>query len=177
MMIEKKSRGTLERCRDLSRTRKQFERSTPFFEGIAGGRESNSARKAYVRSIQGKEVYFLHRPIKAAKRKPVVLSFSEEDAWGVVMPYDDALVVTMIVANHVIHRILVNNESSANILYWPAFQQMEIERDRIKPFGSPLIRFGREQVQPVHCNHSKTVHYNGGFLGSRSTIHPQRDNR
>jgi hypothetical protein len=30
MMIEKKNRGTLERCRDLSKTRKQFERSTPF---------------------------------------------------------------------------------------------------------------------------------------------------
>ena len=59
--------------------------------------------------------------MKVAKMKSIILSFSEEDARRVVMPYDDALVVTMTMANHTIHRILVDNESSANILYWPAF--------------------------------------------------------
>jgi hypothetical protein len=118
------------------------------FGGITGGGESNSARKAYARSMQG-EVYSLHRPMKAAKMESVVLSFLEEDARGVVMPHDDALVVTVTVANHAIHRILVDNGSLADILYWPAFQQMGIERDRIKPFGSPLVGFGREQVQPI----------------------------
>jgi hypothetical protein len=58
------------------------------------------------------------------------------------MPHDDALVVTLTVANHGIHRILVDNGSSADILYWPAFQQMGIDRDRIKPFGSLLVGFG-----------------------------------
>jgi hypothetical protein len=90
--------------------------------GIIGSGESNSARKAYARSMQGKEVYSLHRPIKAAKIESVMLSFSEEDAQGVVMPHHDALVVTVIVANHAIHRILVDNGSSVDVLYWPAFQ-------------------------------------------------------
>jgi hypothetical protein len=79
----------------------------------------------------------------------VVLSFSEKDARGVVMPNDDALVVTLTVANHGIHRILVDNGSSANILYWPAFQQMGIDRERIKPFGSPLVGFDGEVVYPI----------------------------
>jgi hypothetical protein len=92
------------------------------FGGIAGGGESNSARKAYARSVQGQEVYSLQRPTKTAKTESVVLSFSEEDARGVVMPHEDALVVTLTVANHGIHRILVDNGSSADILYWPAFQ-------------------------------------------------------
>jgi hypothetical protein len=94
-------------------------------------------------------VYSLHRPSKAAKIESVVLSFSEEDARGVVMPHDDALMVTLTVANHGIHRILVDNESSAGILYWPAFQQMGIDRERIKPFGSLLVRFGGELVYPI----------------------------
>jgi hypothetical protein len=88
---------------------------------ISGGGESNSAKKAYARSMQG-EVFSLHRPMKAAKMKSVVLSFSKENARGVVMPHDDALVVTLTVANHAIHRILVDNGSPADILYWPAFQ-------------------------------------------------------
>jgi hypothetical protein len=79
----------------------------------------------------------------------VVLSFIEEDARGVVMPHDDALVVTVTVANHAIHWILVDNGSSADILYWLAFKQMGIDQDRIKPFGSPFMGFGGEQVQPI----------------------------
>jgi hypothetical protein len=50
--------------------------------GIAGGGDSNSARKAYTRSLKGQEVYSLHRPSKAARTDSVVLSFSEEDARG-----------------------------------------------------------------------------------------------
>ena len=99
--------------------------------------------------MQGEEVYSLHRPIKVAKKESVILSFSEEDIRGVIMPHDDALMVTMTVANHAIGGILVDNGSSANILYWPALQQMGIDRDRIKPFGFPLVGFGKEQVYPA----------------------------
>jgi hypothetical protein len=94
-------------------------------------------------------VYSLHRPSKAARTDSMVLSFLEEDARRVVMPHDDALVVTLTVANHGIHQILVDNGSSADILYWPAFQQMGIDRERIKPFASPLVRFGGEVVSPI----------------------------
>ena len=117
--------------------------------GIAGGEESNSARKAYARSMQSEEVYSLHRPPKAARTESVMLSFLKEDARGVAMPRDDVLVVTLTVANHAIHRILVDNESSADILYWPVFQQTGIDQDRIKPFGSPLVGFNGEQVYPM----------------------------
>ena len=95
--------------------------------GIAGGGESNLARKVYDRSMKSEEVYSLHRPQKAARTESVMLSFSEEDAREVAMPYDDALVVTLTVSEHAIHRILVDNRSSADILYWPAFQQIGID--------------------------------------------------
>ena len=89
--------------------------------GIAGSGESNSAKKAYAKSIQSEEVYSMHTPMKAARTEPVMPSFSEEDARGVLMPHDDALVVTLTIANHAIHQILVDNGSSADILYWPIF--------------------------------------------------------
>jgi hypothetical protein len=62
-------------------------------------------------------VYSLHRAPKAAKMDPTVLSFSKEDARGVVMPHDDALVVTVTATNHIIHWILVDNGSLVDILY------------------------------------------------------------
>jgi hypothetical protein len=80
--------------------------------GLAGGGESTLARKAHARGIHIEEVWQVGRPRKAQMRDVDMISFSDEDANGVAMPYDDALVVTMTVANHAIHRILVDNGSS-----------------------------------------------------------------
>ena len=44
------------------------------------------------------------------------------------------------------HQILVDNRSSANILYYPAFQQMEIDRARLIPTNAPLVGFGGIRV-------------------------------
>jgi hypothetical protein len=92
--------------------------------------------KAHARRVNAKEILLLERPLKALKKESLTLSFSKEDEVGISMPYNDALVVTLTVANHGIHWILVNNESLANILYWPIFKQINIDWERIKPFGS-----------------------------------------
>ena len=43
----------------------------------------------------------------------------------------------------------MDNRSSANILYYPAFQQMRIGRDLFHPVNSPLVGFGGMKVQPI----------------------------
>lgn len=55
-----------------------------------------------------------------------VISFGEGDEEGVLYPHDDTLVVTTLVANFTTRRILIDNNNSANILFWDAFTQMEI---------------------------------------------------
>ena len=47
------------------------------------------------------------------------------------------------------HRVLVDNGSSADILYYPAFQQMRIGRERLIPTNAPLVRFGGTRVLPL----------------------------
>jgi hypothetical protein len=113
-------------------------------EGLAGEGEPTSPRKAHARSVHIEEVYQVERPRKVQKRDIETISFFDEDANGVSMPHDDVLVVTMTVANHAIHRILVDNGSSAEIIYWSVIQQMGISRNRIKPFGSLLVGFTGE---------------------------------
>ncbi|XP_059441975.1 uncharacterized protein LOC132174318 [Corylus avellana] len=118
--------------------------------GLAGGGVSSSSRKAYARRTKANnEVLSVGRPLKIARRTRMAISFSEEDERGVIFPHDDALIVTLMVANHKIHRVLVDNGSSADILYWPVFKQMGVERSRIQPFDSPLVGFAGEQVQPM----------------------------
>jgi hypothetical protein len=116
---------------------------------LAGGGESSSARKAYARQVKVEDILLLQRPSKLQEKDSMILEFSEEDAKEVSMPHDDALVVIVTVANHVVHRVLVDNGSSANILYWTIFQQLGIGWEKLKPFVSPLVGFMGEQVQPI----------------------------
>ena len=51
-----------------------------------------------------------------------VIGFLEEDARRLHHPYDDALVVSLRVGEYNMHRVLVYNDSSADILYYPAFE-------------------------------------------------------
>ena len=50
-----------------------------------------------------------------------VIRFSEEDARRLHHSHDDALVVSLQVGDYNMHRVLVDNDSSTDILYYSAF--------------------------------------------------------
>ena len=58
-----------------------------------------------------------------------VIGFLEEDAQRLHYLHDDALIVSLQVGDYNMHRILVDNGSFTNILYYLAFQQMRIDRE------------------------------------------------
>ena len=45
-----------------------------------------------------------------------------------------------------IHWVLIDNRSSVDIIYLPAFQQMKLDKKRIRPFTSPLLSFTRDRI-------------------------------
>ena len=47
------------------------------------------------------------------------------------------------------HRVLVDNGSSADILYYPVLQQMRIDKERLIPTNAPLVGFGGTRVFPL----------------------------
>ena len=49
------------------------------------------------------------------------ITFIDEDAERVHHPYDDAIVITLLIVDYTTRRVLVDNGSSAYILYYPAF--------------------------------------------------------
>ena len=64
-------------------------------------------------------------------------------------PHDDTLVVNIHVGDYNVHRVLVDNDSSADILYYPTFHQIGIERTRLIPTNAPLVGFGGTRVFPL----------------------------
>ncbi|XP_057248958.1 uncharacterized protein LOC130590504 [Beta vulgaris subsp. vulgaris] len=76
------------------------------------------------------------------------MSFTLEDAKHVVYPHDDPLVVTLKVSNCLVHRILVDGGSSANILYLSTFEKLMLSREYLKPVRYPVIGFTGASVVP-----------------------------
>ncbi|XP_059645862.1 uncharacterized protein LOC132288728 [Cornus florida] len=112
-----------------------------------------SARKAHVRRVRSSvgvnEVGIHEPPLKSPTVKGQDITFLEEDAKGIQQPHDDPLVVTMVVANYAIHRVLIDNGSSADLLFIDAFDKMCIGKERLRPTKSPLVGFSGEKVFPL----------------------------
>ena len=115
--------------------------------GTAVTRSSKKARKTYLRMVQN--VQLIGSVPKIARRESPIIGFSEDDARRLHHPYDDALVVSIRVGDYNVHQMLVDNGSSADILYYPAFQQMGINRARLTPTNAPLVSFRGTRVLPL----------------------------
>ncbi|XP_059669299.1 uncharacterized protein LOC132314452 [Cornus florida] len=81
--------------------------------GFAGGGETSSTRRAYARRIwnfsEVNEVGVTSPPMKLPRVEEPVITFSEEDDKGIHQLHDDPLVVSMVVANFTVRRILIDN--------------------------------------------------------------------
>ena len=76
------------------------------------------------------------------------ITFSDSDLEGCQHPHDDPLAVRAVVANKTVHRVLVDNGSSADIIFASAFDKMGIGREKLEPVNTHLWGFSREKVLP-----------------------------
>jgi hypothetical protein len=77
-----------------------------------------------------------------------IITFSEDDARGIHQPHDDALVVTMTIAGFITRQVLIDNGSSTDIIYLPAYQQIKIDKEWLRPIDIPLMGFIGDRVKP-----------------------------
>ena len=105
------------------------------------------ACKTYLRMVQN--VQLTGVVPKIARKKGPIIVFSEEDARRFHHPHDDAFVVSLRVEDYNMHRVLVDNGSLADILYYSTFQQMMIDKGRLILTNAPFVGFGGSWVFPL----------------------------
>ena len=116
--------------------------------GFADGGESNSARKAHLRNIRSGETL----EIQAVSKLPqldTTKTFSDSDMEGCQHPHDDPLVIRAIVANKTVHRVLIDNGSSSDIIFASVFEKMGIRREKLESVNAHLLGFSGEKVLPL----------------------------
>ncbi|XP_050242309.1 uncharacterized protein LOC126691300 [Quercus robur] len=112
--------------------------------GPFSGGSFRSLKKAYHRQVNCVHTI----PPSKHRRTCQDLSFSEGDAMGVKKPHNDPLVIMLNIEGFNTKRILVDNGSSADIIYFLAFQQLRLDPKRLRPFDSPLVSFSGDRVYP-----------------------------
>ena len=81
--------------------------------------QSSKSRKTYLKVVQN--VQLLGRSPRTRITDEQAIMFIDEDAESVHHPYDNAIIITLLIADYMTSRVLVDNRSSADILYYPAF--------------------------------------------------------
>ena len=107
---------------------------------IAGGPFTGGSFRSLRKACQ-KQVNNIHMtPPFKQRRMDRDMSFNEDDARGVKQPYNDPLVIMLTIEGFNTKRILMDNGSSVDIIYLPAFQQLKLDPGRLHPFDSPVVR-------------------------------------
>ena len=95
--------------------------------GTAVTGSSKKARKTYLRTVQN--VQLTGTVPRIARRESPIIGFPEKDAKRLHHPHDDAMVVSIRIEDYNMQRVLIDNGSSVDILYYSALQQMGISRE------------------------------------------------
>ena len=93
--------------------------------GFAGGGESSSFRKAHLHNIRSGETLEV-QAVSKSPRLDTPITFLDSDMESCQHPHDDPLVIRAIVVNKTMHRVLIDNGSSVEIVFALAFDKMGI---------------------------------------------------
>ncbi|XP_020415491.1 uncharacterized protein LOC18779439 [Prunus persica] len=62
-----------------------------------------------------------------------VISFTQKDMEEIEFPHNDALMVTLCVANSMVKRVMIDGGSSVDVLFWSTFKRMKLDEKEIQP--------------------------------------------
>ncbi|XP_015957295.1 uncharacterized protein LOC107481530 [Arachis duranensis] len=108
--------------------------------GFAGGGLTKSSHKRHL-----KRVY----QVGSESPDLPTISFTKEDGQGVIPEHDDPVVITMILANAHLHRTQVDQGSSADILFKPAFDKLGLDERELRAYPDTLYGLGDTPIKPL----------------------------
>ena len=80
----------------------------------------------------GKSFHMSHRTGGTLSEKMLTITFIEEEARKVRQPHNDTLVVTMSEGHSNMHHILIDGESSVDVMCKSTFHKMGLTADMLK---------------------------------------------
>ncbi|XP_074324131.1 uncharacterized protein LOC141661049 [Apium graveolens] len=110
--------------------------------GPTGAVTTMNSRKAYTREVMN----IVGDAPKCAKTK-MTLKFGDPDLDGLKFPHDDALVITPIIENCSVKRVLVNIGTFVDILFHETFLRMGYSDSQLTPSDAPIYGLNKVECQ------------------------------
>ena len=88
----------------------------------------------------------INQELKRARvERPLVMGFSDEDKIGTIQPHDDALVIILRIWGYDVRKVMVDQNSTAEIMYPDLYKGLSLRAEDLTPYNSPL-EIGRAHV-------------------------------
>jgi hypothetical protein len=114
---------------------------------ITGGSSSESTYKRQKKEAQIKVQHVgVQRPFIKSKWSHIPITISQEDLQLKDYPHNDAMVISCVIKGFLVHNVLVDTGSAADIIFTKAFRQMQEPDDKIHDATHPLCGFGGRQI-------------------------------
>ena len=115
--------------------------------------QSSKSRKMYLKVVQN--VQLSRRSPRTSGVDEPAITFTDEDAGRIHNPHDNAIVITLLIADYTTRKVLVDNGSSADILYYPHLSANEA---RTRSTSSSMFALGgiRRNESTTCRNHYTT---------------------
>ena len=81
--------------------------------------QSSKSRKTYLKVVHN--IQLSGQPPRTKGVDEQAITFMDKDDGRIHHPHDNAIIITLLTANYTTRRVLIDNGSSANILYYLAF--------------------------------------------------------
>ena len=131
--------------------------------------DTNRAQKGYTRqAVALYQVNNVNHQDKIPWLSEVPITFKEEEAQGLIHPHKDAIVVSLKITGRKVHRVLIDNGSSMDILFSSTLDRMNLIGHTFTPIWMPLYSVSGESVYTKGELDRK-------ILGGKLPIHLQRD--
>jgi hypothetical protein len=85
-------------------------------------------------------------PFIRSKWSHIPITFSQEDLQLKDYPHNDVMVISCVIKGFLVHNVLVDTGSEADIIFAKAFKQMQEPEDKIHDSTHPLCGFGGRQI-------------------------------
>jgi hypothetical protein len=85
-------------------------------------------------------------PFIKSKWSHIPITFSQEDLQLKDYPHNDAMVISCVIKGFLVHNVLVDTGSAADIIFAKAFRQMQEPEDKIHDATHPLCGFGGRHI-------------------------------
>jgi len=109
--------------------------------GFSRGGCTTSQRKKYTRGVMAVEV------LPVDQSPDVDLVFTKADLQDVTPHDNDPIVISLVTAGRKVHRVLVDQGSSADVMFLTSFNQLRLSMDQLRPYTGCLYGFAGNQVE------------------------------